>query len=135
MSILFCRLYVNIRKMKTLKELDRQASTERFTTRQDCYEFLAELKWEGGHTCKRCSSNARIKGRRPAGRRCSKCGHMSPRPRAPHSTSSNLTSSRPSGCSMGSPRARRERTVSGWQNASGRIKRRHGHSVRRYSWP
>ena len=25
--------------MKILKELDRQAFTERFTTNQDCYEF------------------------------------------------------------------------------------------------
>ena len=31
--------------MKILKELDRQAFTERFTTNQDCYEFLADLKW------------------------------------------------------------------------------------------
>ena len=44
MSILFCNLYVNIQKMKILKELDRQAFTERFTSNQDCYEFLADLK-------------------------------------------------------------------------------------------
>ena len=45
MSILFCKLYINTHKMKILKELDRQVFTERFTTNQDCYEFLADLKW------------------------------------------------------------------------------------------
>ena len=40
--------------LKILKELDRQAFTERFTTNQDCYEFLADLKWSEGYSCKRC---------------------------------------------------------------------------------
>ena len=44
--------------MKILKELDRQAFTERFTTNQDCYEFLADLKWSEGYSCKRCGSTA-----------------------------------------------------------------------------
>ena len=34
--------------MKILKALDRRVFTERFTTKQDCYEFLAELKWGDG---------------------------------------------------------------------------------------
>ena len=32
--------------MRLLKELDRQAFKERFTNKQACYEFLAELKWQ-----------------------------------------------------------------------------------------
>ena len=45
MSLLFCKLNVNIQQMKILKELDRQVFTDRFTTNEDCYKFLAELKW------------------------------------------------------------------------------------------
>ena len=61
--------------MKILKELDRQAFTERFTTQEDCYEHLAELKWSDGYKCKRCSSSAYTKGKQPCSRRCSKCGY------------------------------------------------------------
>ena len=61
--------------MKILKELDRQAFTERFTTNQDCYEFLADLKWSEGYSCKRCGSTVHIKGKQPCSRRCSKCGY------------------------------------------------------------
>lgn len=49
MGILFCKLYVDTQKMEMLKELDGQAFTERLTTRQDCCEFLAELKWGDGY--------------------------------------------------------------------------------------
>ncbi len=61
--------------MKILKELDRQVFTERFTTKQDRYEFLSDLKWGDGYSCKRCNSTAYIKGKQPASRRCSKCGY------------------------------------------------------------
>jgi len=61
--------------MKILKELDRQVFIERFTNKQDCYEFLAALKWSDGYNCKRCNSSVYIKGKQPASRRCSKCGY------------------------------------------------------------
>tara|TARA_R110002049_G_scaffold97782_2_gene238146 strand:- start:227 stop:469 length:243 start_codon:yes stop_codon:yes gene_type:complete len=57
-----------------LKELDRQVFKDRFTSKKDCYGFLAELKWADGYNCKRCSSDKFIKGKQPASRRCSKCG-------------------------------------------------------------
>lgn len=61
--------------MKILKELDRQVFKERFATKQDCYDFLAELKWSEGYACKRCQGKDYIKGKQPASRRCSKCGY------------------------------------------------------------
>ena len=64
--------------MMILKELDRQMFTERFTTKQDFYGFLAGLKWPDGYSCKRCRSSAYIKGKQPCSRRCSKCGHDEP---------------------------------------------------------
>jgi len=74
MSILFCKLYVNFQKIKLLKELDRQTFTDCFTSKQDCYELLAELKWSHGYNCKQCHSNTYTK-KQPASRRCSKCGY------------------------------------------------------------
>ncbi len=61
--------------MRILKELDRQVFKDRFRCKQDCYEFLADLKWKDGYKCKRCESSAYIKGKQPASRRCSKCGY------------------------------------------------------------
>lgn len=61
--------------MRILKELDRQAFKERFTSKEDCYKFLAELKWKNGYTCTRCNASVYIKGKQPASRRCSKCGY------------------------------------------------------------
>lgn len=61
--------------MRILKELDRQVFKERFTNKQACYKFLAELKWQDGYKCTRCDSNKYIKGKQPESRRCSKCGY------------------------------------------------------------
>lgn len=75
MSILFCKLYSNPKEMKILKELDRQVFKERFTNKEDCYIFLAELKWKDGYKCKRCSWDKYLKGKQPSSRRCKKCGY------------------------------------------------------------
>lgn len=61
--------------MKILKELDIESFKDRFTTKSDCYEALASLKWEEGYCCKRCQSKNYIKGKQPSSRRCSKCGY------------------------------------------------------------
>ena len=73
--VLLCKLYTNPSEMKILKELDRQTFKDRFKTQKDCYNYLAELKWEKGYSCKRCQSAKYIKGKQPASRRCSKCGY------------------------------------------------------------
>src|SRR5665811_2106401 len=61
--------------MKILKELSRQEFKERFATKRDCFDFLAELKWPDGYACKRCGGMRHIKVKQPASRRCSKCGY------------------------------------------------------------
>ncbi len=75
MRILFCKLYSNPRSMRILKDIDRQTFKDRFTTKEDCYNFLAELKWQEGYSCIRCESVVYIKGKQPVSRRCSKCGY------------------------------------------------------------
>ena len=59
--------------MRILKELDRQVFKDRFSDKQACYEFLADLKWKDGYNCGRCGSDTYIKGKQPASRRCGKC--------------------------------------------------------------
>ena len=61
--------------MRILKELDRQSFKGRFKNKQDCYDFLAELKWRDGYNCKRCTGSTYIKGKQPASRRCRNCGY------------------------------------------------------------
>ena len=75
MSIIFCKLYSNSGQMRILKSIDRQTFKNRFSTKKDCYNFLAELKWSDGYNCKRCGSHAFTKGKQPSSRRCSKCGY------------------------------------------------------------
>lgn len=60
--------------MKIFKELGRQVFTERFTTDQDFYEFLADLKWREGFSCEHCDPTAHIKGKQLCSRSCSKLG-------------------------------------------------------------
>lgn len=44
-----------------------------FQTDEDCYKYLASIKWEGGYKCKRCGSLQHCKGKKPYSRRCIKC--------------------------------------------------------------
>ena len=60
--------------MKLLK-FDRKTFNERFGSKMDCYQHLAELKWGDGYTCRRCNCSLYIKGKQPYSRRCSSCGY------------------------------------------------------------
>lgn len=60
--------------MKLLK-FDRKSFESRFGAKQDCYAYLAELKWAEGYECRRCKAIKYIKGKQPFSRRCSKCGY------------------------------------------------------------
>lgn len=47
-----------------------------FQTEDDCYNYLANIKWSDNHyECKRCSSTKYCKGKKPFSRRCIKCGY------------------------------------------------------------
>lgn len=60
--------------MKLLK-FDRKSFNNRFGTKNDCYAYLASLKWSEGYQCRRCKASKFIKGKQPFSRRCSKCGY------------------------------------------------------------
>lgn len=47
--------------------------TLRFYEDVACFKYLADIKWEGGYKCKKCSSTEYCPGVRPHSRRCIKC--------------------------------------------------------------
>ncbi len=47
--------------------------TLRFYQDEECYKYLAEIKWEDGYTCKKCGWNEFYHGLKPHSRRCLKC--------------------------------------------------------------
>jgi len=46
-----------------------------YPDRETCFKFLADLKWDNGYTCRKCSNSHYGNGHVPYSRRCSKCGY------------------------------------------------------------
>jgi hypothetical protein len=46
---------------------------KRFQTNEDCYNYLAGIKWKQGYECKKCRYEKYGKGKGPSSRRCIKC--------------------------------------------------------------
>lgn len=44
-----------------------------FSTDEDCYRYLSEIKWDKKYQCKKCGHTKFYKGVRPFSRRCMKC--------------------------------------------------------------
>jgi hypothetical protein len=44
-----------------------------FHSDEKCFEFLANLKWANGFTCKKCGNDNSCPGKEPFSRRCTKC--------------------------------------------------------------
>jgi len=55
------------------KELSNEQLEKLFNSDEKCFEFLAELKWEEGFTCKKCGNENYCPGKTPFSRRCTKC--------------------------------------------------------------
>ena len=55
------------------KELTENQLNELFQSDEKCLEFLAEIKWENGFTCRKCGNNNHCPGKTPYSRRCTKC--------------------------------------------------------------
>jgi len=62
--------YVSEMLLPVMQQLD-----ECFQAARHDPEFLADLKWIDGYSCKRCDSTVYIKGKQLYSRRCSKCGY------------------------------------------------------------
>ena len=46
---------------------------EMFHSDEKCFEFLANLKWSNGFTCKKCGNTNSCPGKEPYSKRCTKC--------------------------------------------------------------
>lgn len=44
-----------------------------FKSDDDCLQYLSDLKWEAGYSCKRCENNKYCSSKKPYNRRCTKC--------------------------------------------------------------
>ncbi len=48
---------------------------QRFRTDDDCYSYIANIKWDEGYKCKKCGTEKYFNGKKPYSRRCLKCKH------------------------------------------------------------
>ncbi len=55
------------------EKLNIEQLNELFQSDEKCYEFLAELKWSEGFTCRKCGNINHCPGKTPYSRRCTKC--------------------------------------------------------------
>lgn len=44
-----------------------------FQTDEDCYKYLADIKWASGYFCKKCGHNKFYRGVKPHSHRCMRC--------------------------------------------------------------
>jgi len=54
-------------------ELDDERLEELFSSDEKCYEFLAEIKWNDGFTCRKCGNTNYCQGKTSHSRRCTRC--------------------------------------------------------------
>jgi len=55
------------------KEVSEETVEELFVSDEKCLEFLADLKWADGFTCRKCGNTNYCAGKSPYSRRCTKC--------------------------------------------------------------
>lgn len=55
------------------KDISVAAVEELFLSDEKCFEFLADLKWTEGFTCRKCGNKNSCAGKTPHSRRCTKC--------------------------------------------------------------
>jgi len=55
------------------KEVSEETVEELFVSDEKCLEFLADLKWADGFTCRKCGNTNYCAGKSSYSRRCTKC--------------------------------------------------------------
>ena len=58
-----------------IKQIDIETLEGKFSTMEDCLQFVADKKWETGFVCKKCGHTNFCKGKSPFARRCTRCKH------------------------------------------------------------
>jgi len=55
------------------ESLSPEQLDQMFQSDEKCLEFLAQIKWANGFTCKKCGNTNSCAGKEPSSRRCTKC--------------------------------------------------------------
>ena len=55
------------------KDISESEIKELFMSDEKCLEFLANLKWTDGYSCRKCGNENSCSGKSPFSRRCTKC--------------------------------------------------------------
>ena len=55
------------------KNISEETVEALFVSDEKCMEFLADLKWADGFTCRKCGNTNYCAGKSPYSRRCTKC--------------------------------------------------------------
>ena len=55
------------------KDISEETVEALFVSDKKCMEFLADLKWADGFTCRKCGNTNYCTGKSPFSRRCTKC--------------------------------------------------------------
>lgn len=61
--------------MERYKGKDILSFSDRFSSDEICYQYLSDLKWGSGYSCKRCEHKAYYLGRKWYYRRCTNCNY------------------------------------------------------------
>lgn len=46
---------------------------DKFSTDENCYQYLSNIKWKNGYRCAKCGHDKYFAGKQPCSRTCSKC--------------------------------------------------------------
>jgi len=72
-------LQTNVEKVTRDRVMSADVDFEEFSKiypdKESCNQFLSELKWAEGYTCRKCKNTHYYNGHIPYSRRCSKCGY------------------------------------------------------------
>ncbi|MES2447325.1 MAG: 7TM diverse intracellular signaling domain-containing protein [Bacteroidota bacterium] len=72
-------LKTNIEKVREARvnatEVDFEEFSLKYPDKDSCYKFLADMKWENGYACIKCSNTSYCNGKVPFNRRCTKCAY------------------------------------------------------------
>lgn len=63
------------RGMRIDKRVSRAVFMAKFSEESACYEYLSDVKWKTGYSCKKCSHTKFCSGKKRYNRRCIKCGY------------------------------------------------------------
>ncbi|MCX2574085.1 7TMR-DISM family protein [Pedobacter sandarakinus] len=57
------------------KSLDFEEFNKIYPGKENCLQYIADLKWKEGYSCRKCQNAHFLSGQTPSSKRCTKCGY------------------------------------------------------------